>query len=1344
MNGDGFVDIVTGWYNQQGRVLLNNGSGVFTDSGQALGSNDSGYARAAVLADLDGDGDLDFIQGNSNTPTNSPSRIFLNDGTGTFTDSGQSLATGNTYDITVGDVNGDGNADIIATGYGSGTKIFLNSGSGQFSDSGQALRVGSDGTIGTDLADVDGDGDLDVVQAVEVGPNRVFLNNGTGQFTDSGQSLGGAAENRDVVAADFDHDGYSEDRVTALRVLANDTDPDQGDVLSVSAVGGQSALGAALSISADGKTVVYDPTQAAQPQSLAAGEKATDTFTYTVSDGRGGSASATATVTVAGVNDAPVISSDGGGDTAATSVQGNTTAVATVTATDSEAADTLVYSISGGNDAGFFAIDPNTGALSFVSAPDFGAPADSNADNIYDVVVSVSDGNGGNDSQAIAVTVTEAAGILDTYGAGVAGSVGYFSQFNTIRVSPQAPNDPVSLIVQGAYGMMLDLSGALGGRAAYVGIQDAINGVTTGSGNDTLESGASLVTLVGGAGDDVIYGGRANDLYGGEGNDRLIETWGSPSVMDGGAGNDFIFSYGFSAIVGGTGNDTLSAYQNISGATISGVEVLQTNGNTVTGTAAQFNGFDQIRLTSGSAYDGDTVMLTLAGPGTVDLTSQLLGRAVVFTGSGGDDSITTSNGNDTIYGGAGNDALTGGLGSDSLYGGAGNDNLTGGVGSDALYAGDGNDFVDGATYSLSQQLGGPGNDTIDLGAGDDSSWALVQAGGTVAVYGGDGNDSMALFGGTAASGVIDGGAGYDTFQAQNSGDISTLTITGVERLVTYNAYGNPSITATAAQLNGFQTIVSYAGQESDTVMLTLAGPGTVDLTSQLLGCAVVFTGSGGDDSITTSNGNDTIYGGAGNDALTGGLGSDSLYGGAGADTLIGGTGNNTLVGGQDNDNYAVDAAGDLVTEALNEGTDTVRTTLASYTLGANVENLVALSPGGFVGTGNTLANAITGNVGNDSLYGGIGDDTLDGGTGNDTLIGGQDNDTYTVDSAGDVVTEGSNAGTDTLRTTLATYKLGGNLENLVAIGTGNFSGTGNNLANSITGGNGNDSLDGGTGNDTLVGGQGNDTYTVDAAGDVVTEASNAGTDTVRTTLASYTLGADLENLLALGTGALAGTGNSLANTITGNKGDDSLDGGTGNDTLVGGQGNDTYTVDAAGDVVTEASKAGTDTVRTTLASYTLGANLENLLALGTAAFAGTGNSLANTIIGNSGNDSIVGLDGNDTLTGGLGNDAFVFNIAPSSGNVDTITDFNVGNDTIRLENTGAGLFNALPIGSLAASAFKLIGPGGGVVDASDRILYQQSTGQLFYDSDGSGAATAVLFAVLSNMPVIDQTDFVVF
>jgi Ca2+-binding RTX toxin-like protein len=154
----------------------------------------------------------------------------------------------------------------------------------------------------------------------------------------------------------------------------------------------------------------------------------------------------------------------------------------------------------------------------------------------------------------------------------------------------------------------------------------------------------------------------------------------------------------------------------------------------------------------------------------------------------------------------------------------------------------------------------------------------------------------------------------------------------------------------------------------------------------------------------------------------------------------------------------------------------------------------------------------------------------------------------------------------------------------------------------------------------------------------VTEAASAGTDEVRTTLASYTLGANLENLRYIGTGNFAGTGNTLANVLTGGAGNDTLDGGTGIDTLIGGAGDDVYVVDVAGDVVTENLNEGTDQVRTSLASYTLGSNVENLTFTGTGAFTGTGNTLDNVITGGAGADNLSGAAGNDTLNGGAGND----------------------------------------------------------------------------------------------------------
>ena len=137
--------------------------------------------------------------------------------------------------------------------------------------------------------------------------------------------------------------------------------------------------------------------------------------TVTVSDGKGGTDSQAIAVTVVNVNEfPPVITSDGGGPTAALSRPENSTAVTTVTATDQDAATTLIYAIAGGPDAARFTIVPATGVLTFVSAPDFEAPIDVGLNNVYDVIVEASDGSL-SDTQAIAVTVTDLAETSSLY-----------------------------------------------------------------------------------------------------------------------------------------------------------------------------------------------------------------------------------------------------------------------------------------------------------------------------------------------------------------------------------------------------------------------------------------------------------------------------------------------------------------------------------------------------------------------------------------------------------------------------------------------------------------------------------------------------------------------------------------------------------------------------------------------------------------------------------------------------------------------------------------------------------------------------------------------------------------
>jgi serralysin len=167
-------------------------------------------------------------------------------------------------------------------------------------------------------------------------------------------------------------------------------------------------------------------------------------------------------------------------------------------------------------------------------------------------------------------------------------------------------------------------------------------------------------------------------------------------------------------------------------------------------------------------------------------------------------------------------------------------------------------------------------------------------------------------------------------------------------------------------------------------------------------------GGVGDDMIGGDDGNDILYGEDGNDTLQGAAGDDRLYGGAGNDTLNGGAGNDYMEGGTGNDYYYVYDAGDVVVERPGEGTDTVQTTLSTYRLPENVENLIYYG-GGITGTGNALDNVMTGSGGNDSFHGGGGNDALYGGDGSDTLYGEDGDDALNGGNGDDVLVGGAGA-----------------------------------------------------------------------------------------------------------------------------------------------------------------------------------------------------------------------------------------------------------------------------------------------------------------------------------------------
>ena len=347
-----------------------------------------------------------------------------------------------------------------------------------------------------------------------------------------------------------------------------------------------------------------------------------------------------------------------------------------------------------------------------------------------------------------------------------------------------------------------------------------------------------------------------------------------------------------------------------------------------------------------------------------------------------------------------------------------------------------------------------------------------------------------------------------------------------------------------------------------------------------------------------------------------------------------------------------------------------------------------------------------------TVYGRAGIDTLLGQAGVDVLWGGND---------GDFLFGG--AGNDVL------YGEAGNDE--------------------LTGGADNDTLYGGTGDDKMTGGTGNDTFYVDSALDTVLEGVGGGFDVIVSTVSLIlTVAQDIERLATMsvaGVTAINFTGNALNNQLYGNNGNNVLNGGLGNDNMYGYAGNDTFYINSAADFAFEAVGGGYDVVLTSV-SYTLvaGQEIERLTTTSVAAVTAinlNGNALNNQIYGNNGANIINGGAGNDVLTGYTGTDFFLFNTALNSAtNRDVITDFNVANDTIRLENA---IFTALAAtGTLAANLFEdtsLAGQSG-----TEVIVYNRATGDLYYDTNGAAVAGGLVqFADVTNGTVLTNADFVV-
>jgi len=189
VDGDGDLDLFVGISSSSDRLYLNDGMGLFTHaSGNLPPSAD--ITQAVVLADLDGDGDLDAVTGNSGN-NGEQSRLYLNDGSGIFTDATSQLPPGlwQTWDVVAGDVDGDGDTDLFLGNAGQQDRLYLNDGAGVFSDATSQLPAAVTTPWIVALGDADGDGDLDAFFGDYQSPHRLYLNDGMGNFVDASASL---------------------------------------------------------------------------------------------------------------------------------------------------------------------------------------------------------------------------------------------------------------------------------------------------------------------------------------------------------------------------------------------------------------------------------------------------------------------------------------------------------------------------------------------------------------------------------------------------------------------------------------------------------------------------------------------------------------------------------------------------------------------------------------------------------------------------------------------------------------------------------------------------------------------------------------------------------------------------------------------------------------------------------------------------------------------------------------------------------------------------------------------------------------------------------------------------
>ncbi|MDQ0464168.1 Ca2+-binding RTX toxin-like protein [Caulobacter ginsengisoli] len=754
---------------------------------------------------------------------------------------------GTSTHIAVGDIDNDGDQDVIAAVYGDGYHLLRNDGSAVApdfiqDDAALSLSGAPSNVAGLTLFDIDGDGFLDLVVGRYGGTIEAFKGDGTFNFT----QLTGAANPFDGIQtysfaspglADLNGDGFAD---LVVSRGGGRFDYFQGSAGGfVEQTGGANPLDAFSSYAGGVQSVSFADIDGDGDLDMIAGggEGNPGVFLNT-----GAANNPIFALTDNAYNDGFLfavqpawVDIDNDGDIDQIEVTGQGDILLDILRPASPSIDVLVQGV---DDVATVVDETPTGS----------------ADGPISVNVLSNDSDVDTTLQIVQATIDGVQVVVDgttTLDDGTEFTIGSDGQ---IVLTPGSDAQNLGAAGSGAsntslgYVVTYTLMGGEVGTATFTvdGVDD--NDVLDGTaGQDAINAGVGNDTVQGLAGDDVLHGNGGSDtLSGGDDVDTLFGDAGKDTLY-GGAGGD--------TLTGGSEGDWLDGETGadvMSGGTGDDTYVVDDTNDTATESSGE--GDDVVHAAINWTLGANFERLILDGIRDLDGTGN--GQANTMVGNSGDNRLDGGAGEDLIKGGLGDDTLLGGLGADMLHGGDGadnldgqgdNDRLDGGIGNDILAGGIGNDILDG----------GDDDDTLDGGTGADQLNGGI---GIDSLTGGDGND--VLDGGTGAD-AMTGGLGDDIYYVDDAGD-TTIEASG---------QGADLVRATAS-------VTLAANIET----LVLDGVSAIDGTGNSLVNAM--TGNAGANSLDGLAGDDVLKGMNGDDILIGGTGSDILVGGAGADTFV--------------------------------------------------------------------------------------------------------------------------------------------------------------------------------------------------------------------------------------------------------------------------------------------------------------------------------------------------------------------------------------------------------------------------------------------------------------------------